>query len=738
MVLSNDWRNGFISDEKMLRPLYTLQVDPAGVLGASDGVAFSNDGALLLTSDNLANAYLHRASNGRFQGISVSQASIAFSGKQNSDGEINASDFSVDDSMFMTGSNDTGAKVWDTATGKLLYHLNDGANTDGASFSPDGQWLAAAADGDVLIYDVNNNFNLVTTLPGSSDEVNSVEWSPDSHYLVTGSDEEDPRGTVLIYNTDDWTLTQGISPTLDGSIKSVSVSPDNQLIAISGGRLGPDNETPGGVQILDLKTGELVADLPHQGNLVPLPLDDQDKQVKVEDAVWSRDGNYLITSGLIDGAMRIYRRDDWSLVGWAQAQEPNRAIEYIDVSADNLIAVGGDDGTVKVYQFTPPEIKDPFQPNSGSNGVIVIEAENNDANVSQGGVTWKSLSDNSASGGTYLAASLVPGASAELVDRNFEAQLLNDPTVDASKLDYRVNFDRAGTYYVWARGREGLFDGDTFHVGLDGQLSETSSSIDIDDGNNWVWTNLTQSDAKATINVETPGIHTLNLMVREVGMEVDKIVLTTDPNYDPSQLSSGLGPDESLRSESVTSNPTQDVMVGTGADDQITGGPLADTIAGKAGNDTLIGLAGDDSLKGGRGKDFINGGEGADRLKGGRHQDTINGGDGDDLILGGRGDDLLTGGRGRDSFVYQSFEQLGDTITDFETSDDMIDLSRIFKDSSGYVSGKAVSEYLEFVQMGANTIVKINVLGDGGDQFKTLAMLNNVEAQTLSDQNFVV
>ena len=738
MAQSADWRNGFVSDENMLKPLYTLHVDPSGTLGASDGVAFSNDGSILMGSDNLANAYLYRASDGRFKGVSVSQTSIAFSGKQNSDGEINAADFSVDDSMFVTGSNDTGAKVWDTATGKLLYHLNDGTNTDGASFSPDGKWLATAADGDVHIYDVNNNFNLVKTLPGSADEVNSVEWSPNSQYLVTGSDEDDPRGTVLIYNTDDWTLDRGIFPTLDGSIKSVAVSPDNQLIAISGGRQGPDNEIPGGVQILDLKTGELVADLPHQGNLLPLPLDDQDKQVKVEDAVWSRDGNYLITSGLIDGAMRIWRRDDWSMVGWAQAQEPNRAIEYIDVSPDNLIAVGGDDGTVKVYQFNPPEIKDPFQSVNGADGVISIEVENNDSNVSQGGLTWKSLSDSLASGGTYLEAVPLPGAPVEVIDQNFEPTIAFDPVVDAPKLDYRVNFAEAGTYYIWARGREGMYDGgDTFHIGLDGQLLETSTSIDLDDAFSWEWSNQNRDDAVATINVETAGLHTLNVVMREAGVAIDKIVLTTDPNYDPSQLNGGLGTHSSLRSPSPKPNPIQNKLFGTSAADKITGSASVDIIKGKSGNDILEGLAGDDIINGGWGKDTINGGKGNDRLEGGHSSDTINGGDGDDVIFGGLGkNDRLTGGSGRDTFAYSSVKHGGDTITDFKANQDLIDVSAIFKDSS-YANTNAMDN-LEWVQTGADTEVKIHVLGDDDDQLKMLATLSNVDATTLSANNFIV
>ena len=46
----------------------------------------------------------------------------------------------------------------------------------------------------------------------------------------------------------------------------------------------------------------------------------------------------------------------------------------------------------------------------------------------------------------------------------------------------------------------------------------------------------------ATINVTTLGVHTLNVWMREDGMEFDKIVLTTDINFTPS----GTGPAEGI------------------------------------------------------------------------------------------------------------------------------------------------------------------------------------------------
>ena len=123
-----------------------------------------------------------------------------------------------------------------------------------------------------------------------------------------------------------------------------------------------------------------------------------------------------------------------------------------------------------------------------------------------------------------------------------------------------------------------------------------------------------------------------------------------------------------------------------------TGGAGDDTLSGGDGDDTLIGGAGDDTLDGGDQKDVLEGGAGDDLLKGGRHNDTLDGGAGDDILAGGQGKDTLVGGEGDDilsggrvddthtggagaATFAQSFRETGvDTITDFNPSEDTINL----------------------------------------------------------------
>jgi Ca2+-binding RTX toxin-like protein len=57
--------------------------------------------------------------------------------------------------------------------------------------------------------------------------------------------------------------------------------------------------------------------------------------------------------------------------------------------------------------------------------------------------------------------------------------------------------------------------------------------------------------------------------------------------------------------------------------------------------------------------------------------DTITGGDGDDIITGAGGADSITGGDGADTFVFgaTAVANGADTITDFETGSDVLDLA---------------------------------------------------------------
>lgn len=102
----------------------------------------------------------------------------------------------------------------------------------------------------------------------------------------------------------------------------------------------------------------------------------------------------------------------------------------------------------------------------------------------------------------------------------------------------------------------------------------------------------------------------------------------------------------------------------------------------------FIGSVGEDSFGGAGGDDDLSGGTGEDDLFGGAGNDSIDGGADDDFIAGGADGDILTGGAGDDRFAYfaasDSQNAEVDTIMDFVSGEDMIDLSAVEVGTGSY------------------------------------------------------
>jgi Ca2+-binding RTX toxin-like protein len=159
----------------------------------------------------------------------------------------------------------------------------------------------------------------------------------------------------------------------------------------------------------------------------------------------------------------------------------------------------------------------------------------------------------------------------------------------------------------------------------------------------------------------------------------------------------------------------------------IAGTTANNSLTGTNANNVLVGYAGNDSLSGDNGNDTLLGGDGSD---------TLLGGNGDDILVGGSGDDILTGGNGNDRFVYQAFSDrgtVGDSITDFNSSQDKLVLTDLFRSVNYSGSNPIADGYLRFTQSGTSTQVQIDQNGlTGGSNFNTLATLNNVTPGSLT------
>ena len=154
----------------------------------------------------------------------------------------------------------------------------------------------------------------------------------------------------------------------------------------------------------------------------------------------------------------------------------------------------------------------------------------------------------------------------------------------------------------------------------------------------------------------------------------------------------------------------RDFITGGRGRDELSGGEGRDVVEGNEGGDRLFLDGGNDIGRGGAGNDRIVGGKGSDRIYGDSGNDTLFGSQGKDQLDGGTGDDDMTGGQHEDVFIFgNGFGS--DTINDFSTVDDRIDLSG---NSSLNSFAQVQASSFEF---GGNTVI-----ADGANSIQLLGV----------------
>ncbi|NQV34282.1 MAG: discoidin domain-containing protein, partial [Phycisphaeraceae bacterium] len=174
----------------------------------------------------------------------------------------------------------------------------------------------------------------------------------------------------------------------------------------------------------------------------------------------------------------------------------------------------------------------PLRQDLGADGIVSVEAENYDANVEVGGHTWEETGP--VDGFTGVLGMHAP---------NGRGGHSSNYAANSERLEYEINFVKTGPHYVWILAWAASGSDDSCHAGLDGE--ETPLSDNLSGWNSsYEWNNgRYQRPERAQIDIDSAGVHTLNIWVREDGLIIDKIVLTTNPDYTPQ----GDGPPESSR-----------------------------------------------------------------------------------------------------------------------------------------------------------------------------------------------
>jgi uncharacterized repeat protein (TIGR02543 family) len=161
-----------------------------------------------------------------------------------------------------------------------------------------------------------------------------------------------------------------------------------------------------------------------------------------------------------------------------------------------------------------------------SSGMVVMETENYTSKAAGTGsytaYAWQLNTSTSGDSGDCMEA--LPDNSVNTGDGS-----------DGPVLDFQVNFSTTGVYYMLLRMPDLANSDDGVNIGLDDSVTRNKIENKV---SGWSW----EKDS-ATVTVSSTGYHTFNIWMREDGVIVDKVVLTTNSGY--SLTGTDTGPAES-------------------------------------------------------------------------------------------------------------------------------------------------------------------------------------------------
>jgi len=203
-----------------------------------------------------------------------------------------------------------------------------------------------------------------------------------------------------------------------------------------------------------------------------------------------------------------------------------------------------------------------------NNGVVAIEAEDfssqEKTSVREWQVQQNNAISNTASGGKYIQ--VLPDTRVTHDDPVIRGENFSDVSGQLAVLNYKVNFQSTGKYYVWVRLYSTGSEDNGVHIGINDTWPESGERMQWCDGKrNWTWESKQRTSAEHCgverqifINVTSPGEQTFQMSMREDGVRIDKIVLSkayTKPNgTGPSARQGACAENNDYSLPEVTSN----------------------------------------------------------------------------------------------------------------------------------------------------------------------------------------
>jgi WD40 repeat protein/serine/threonine protein kinase len=332
-------------------------------------VAFSPDGTRVLTASVDKSAKLWNAVSGQL---------IASFDHQ---GAVNAAAFSPDGARILTGSTDKTARLWDAASGKLLASFvhQDGVND--AVFSPDGaRILTASADNTGKLWDAGSG-QLLRSF-AHRDIVEVASFSPDGTQILTASVDKTAKlwdaasGQLLAsFAHQDGVVHAAFSPdgariltvSWDGTAKLWDTSGNPLASFAHQGSVSHGEFSPDGNRILtasvdktaklwDAASGKLIASFDHQDGILRVAFSPDGARVLTASAdraakLWdATSGNLSASFAHLDEVNDTAFSPDGTRILTASA---DHTAKLWDAASGKLIASFDHQDEVKAAAFSP-------------------------------------------------------------------------------------------------------------------------------------------------------------------------------------------------------------------------------------------------------------------------------------------------------------------------------------------------------------------------------------------------
>ncbi|MCC7450890.1 MAG: WD40 repeat domain-containing protein [Anaerolineae bacterium] len=184
---------------------------------------------------------------------------------------INSTAFTPDGKYVLIGSADNRTRLWNVQTGKKEGRIIGGQSV---AVSPDGKHIVTGGYTTVQLWD-RQSLKEIRQFDGHQAYVNSVAFSSDGRYLLTGSgDQESTDGTARLWEVNTGKKILTFTFEYPAWVTSVAFTPDGkQALIVAEGE---------GVRLYDVTTGQTVRDF-GDASLVTR-------------AVLSQDGKQILTS----------------------------------------------------------------------------------------------------------------------------------------------------------------------------------------------------------------------------------------------------------------------------------------------------------------------------------------------------------------------------------------------------------------------------------------------------------